>query len=224
MTQFCDVSTFSSGFLTGFWTSMAEFYMFTIIIALCVCGVMAYCIKSFGMYKMAQKRNFDNAYLAWFPFARYYLFGKISDDINKIKNRQSSNRVILLVLSILNSMSTLIFFTFVFVSIVELLSSASTVTYSSSYEYWTTLFTNKLNSFLIMLTVIFIISLLFNVFYCICANNIFKDYIPKLSALMCIILVLNLFVFGNQMVDPIIFLSISTNEPKSLQNNNQIVY
>lgn len=225
MAYFCDASSFSSGFLTGFWTSFTEFYICIIFIAILLCGLAAYCIKSFGMYKMAQIRNLDSAYLAWFPFARQYLFGKISDDINKHKNIQSSNRVILLSLSILNGIATFILGIFLFISLAEIIGAASTLTISFSYDYYINLWASKFNSFIVIITIMAIISLLFNIFYCIYANNVFKDYVPKISALLCTIIVLNVFIFHNNMlVDSVIFLSISTNEPESLKPNNQSVY
>ena len=222
MTYSCDYSSFGSGFLTGFWSSFAEMYILTIIVMIFLYGLIAYCLKSFGLYKMAQRRNFDSAYLAWFPFARHYLFGKISDDINKYKNVKSSNSKILLILSIVFGASILIFCSFIFISIAELLGAASTLTTSS--EYWIKIFSNKFNSFLVMITVVFIIYAIFNIFYCICANTILKDYIPKLSGLMCIIVILNLFLFKDKFIDSIISLAISTNEPESLKNSNQVEY
>lgn len=222
MTYSCDYSSFGSEFLTGFWSSFAEMYILTIIVMIFLYGLIAYCLKSFGLYKMAQRRNFDSAYLAWFPFARHYLFGKISDDINSHKNVKSSNSKILLILSVLFGASILIFCSFMFISVAELLGAANTLTTSS--EYWIKFFANKFNSFLVMITVVFIIYVIFNIFYCICANTILKDYLPKLSGLMCIIVILNLFLFGDKFVDPIIFLAISTNEPESLKNSNQVEY
>ena len=73
------------------------------------------------MYKMAKNRNFDNAYLAWLPFARFYLFGKISDDINKQKNVKSSHKGILLTLSVLNGVSSLILFLMIIGQILSLI-------------------------------------------------------------------------------------------------------
>lgn len=224
MTYSCATGSFSSGFLTGFWASFVEVYICIFFIAILLYSLVSYCLKSFGMYKMAKNRNFDNAYLAWLPFARFYLFGKISDDINKQKNVKSSHKGILLTLSVLNCVSSLILFVFLFVSIAEFLGAAASSTYTISYDYWTNFITNKVNSFLIIITIIYIVSLLFNIFYCIYAHNIFKDYVPKLSGLLCVVIVLTLFVFNDSLIDSAIFLSISTNEPESLKNNNQIVY
>ena len=224
MTYSCAASSFSSGFLTGFWASFAELYICIFFIIILLCSLVSYCLKCFGMYKMAKNRSFDNAYLAWFPFARYYLFGKISDDINKQKNVKSSHKGILLTLSVLNGVSSLILFVFLFVSIAEFLGAAASSTYTISYDYWTNFINNKVSSFLIMITIIYIVSLLFNIFYCIYAHNIFQDYVPKISGLLCVVIVLNLFLFKDSLIDSTIFLSISTNEPESLKNNNQIIY
>lgn len=221
MANFCDASNFSSGFLTGFWASFAELYILMILGAICIYGLVVYCIKGFGIYKMAQNRNFDNAYLAWLPFARYYLFGKISDDINRYKNVKSSNRVALLVLSILDSLSILALFVFLFVSICELLSAANS--FSSSSDYWVKFFLDKANSFFTITTLIFIMKILFGIFYCVHANNIVKDYVPDISGIICVIIVLNLFLFGDGLVDSVIFCCISTNQPQSLKNSNQLI-
>ena len=224
MIHSCVDSSFISGVLADFWTSFIESYAFIIFfIAILLCSIVSYCLKSFGMYKIAKNRSFSNAYLSWFPFARYYLFGKISDDINKHKNVKSSHKGILLTLSVLNGVSSSILFGFLFVSIAELLGTAAN-THTLYYEYWTHFVTNKINSFLIVITIIFVVSLLFNIFYCIYAHNIFQDYVPKISGLLCVVIVLNLFLFKDSLIDSTIFLSISTNEPESLKNNNQIIY
>ena len=225
MSSFCDISNFSSGFLTGFWASFAQFYLLMFLVSISICGLVAYCFKAFGIYKMAQGRNLNNAYLAWIPFARHYLFGKISDDINRYKNIKSSNRVILLVLSILNSVSVLMLYIFVFVSLAELLGAANYA--PSSSDYWAAFISKKISLFLIILTIMSIAKLMFIIFYCIYANNIFKDYVPKLSGLMCFILILNYFVFSGifsyMLVDSVIFLSICTNQPNSLKDRHEFV-
>lgn len=222
MSIFCNATNFSSGFLTGFWASFFEFYIIVFLGALCTYGILVYCIKGFGLYKMAKNRSFDNAYLAWIPFARFYLFGKISDDINRHKKIQSSNRVVLLIFSILYSVSVLILYMFIFVSLGEFLGAASSIT--SSSDYWIDFLLSKANSFLIIITIITIIAITFNILYCIYANNIFKDYVPSISGLMCMIIVLMYFVFSGifsaALVDSVIFLSISTNKPESLKNIN----
>lgn len=178
---------------------------------------------------MAKNRNFDNAYLAWFPFARYYLFGKISDDINKYKNIKSSNRVVLLVLSILHSVSIWVLNIFICISFAEFSGAAfaglsgAEIYVTPLSEYLTVFLAEKINSFLIILTIIFIIWMMFTIFYCIYANNILKDYIPKLSGLMCLILILNCFMFSCMIVDSVIFLSICTNQPDSLRDSNKLI-
>ncbi len=218
MIDFCYTKNFSSEIPPAVWNSLVETYILLILSAVFVYCLVAYCIKSFGMYKIARSRNFDNAYLAWFPFARHYLFGLVSDDINKYKNVQSSNKIVLLILSIFNSILALLLCMILFVSVGEILSAARYSTTSS--DFWVSFLQNKAIPFLAIVFTIIIVNLLFNIFYCIYAHNILKDYAPKLSTLLCIILVLNLFMLGDKLVDSIIFLSISTNQPESLKNCN----
>lgn len=219
MAMFCAAKSFSSEVPPEFWMSLAKTYILFILSAIFMYHLIAYCIKSFGMYKIARSRGFNNAYLAWFPFARHYLFGKVSDDINKYKYVESSNRVVLLILSILRSILALSLCMLMFVSIGEILSAASYANPSS--DYWILFLQNKAIPFIMTISIILIVGLMFNIFYCIYASNIIKDYIPKLSTLMCIIFVSNLFVLSDKLVDSIIFLSISTNQPESLKNGNQ---
>lgn len=211
----CATNNFSTEFLTDFGYSIIGSCLLIFFMAILIFSLASYCLKSIGIYKIAKNRNFNNAYLSWFPFARHYLFGKISDDINKQKNVESSQRGILLVLSVLNGIGELIFCVFLFISVVELMK-VDVNSYAVSYTYWA----NKINFFLTMLTIIYMVSLLFNIFYCICAHNIFKDYVPKLSGLLCFLVVLSLFVFNDSLIDSVIFLSISTNEPESLKHKD----
>lgn len=219
MIDFCYTKNFSSEIPPAVWDSLAETYILFILSAVFVYYLAAYFIKSFGLYKISRSRKFNNAYLAWFPFANHYLFGLVSDDINKYKNVQSSNKIVLLILSIFNSILALLLCIILFISVGEILSAASYTTPSS--DFWVSFLQNKAIPFLTIIFTMFIVNLLFNIFYCIYAHNIIKDYVPKLSTLLCIILVLNLFMFGDRLVDSIIFLSISTNQPESLKSCNQ---
>ncbi len=218
MADFCYTKSVSSEIPPSVWAALAQTYIVVIFSIICLYCLIAYCIKSFGMYKIAKGRNFNNAYLAWFPFARHYLFGQVSDDINKYKYVESSNRVVLLLLSILNSILAFSLCMLTFISIGEIVSAGNSV---SSSNYWVLFLESKAIPFLMIISAMIMVSLLFNIFYCIYAHNIIKDYVPKLSTLICIILVLNLFMIGDKLVDSIIFLSISTNQPESLKNGNQ---
>ena len=40
-------------------------------------AIAAYVLTALGLYKLAQKQNFENAWLAWIPVAQFYIIGKI---------------------------------------------------------------------------------------------------------------------------------------------------
>ncbi len=42
-----------------------------------IIGIVIYVLTALGLYKLAQKQNFENAWLAWIPFIQYYIIGKI---------------------------------------------------------------------------------------------------------------------------------------------------
>ncbi len=57
-----------------------------------------YIFGSLGLYTLAKRRGFDNAYLAWIPIASMYLLGSVYDDVNRRQGKQTNYGIILLAL------------------------------------------------------------------------------------------------------------------------------
>ena len=56
----------------GIWAAAAG-----IITVVAILGIAAYVLTALGLYKIAQNRGEENAWLAWVPIAQLYIIGKI---------------------------------------------------------------------------------------------------------------------------------------------------
>lgn len=72
-------------------------------------SIAAYILLALGMYSIAKRRGIKNPWLAWIPVANMWLLGCISDQYRYVaKGQEKSKRKMMLVLSILNTLVTLI--------------------------------------------------------------------------------------------------------------------
>lgn len=62
-----------------------------------------YILNGIAYTKLCKKRGRKHVYLAWIPFARYYLFGKVADEIDNDYGKRKGRGATLLVLSILTT-------------------------------------------------------------------------------------------------------------------------
>lgn len=58
---------------------------FVMIYLVCLIGVLivavgAYILKSYGLYKIAEKKGMENAWAAWIPFVRTYYQGELAGE------------------------------------------------------------------------------------------------------------------------------------------------
>ncbi len=60
----------------GGWGVLAAFGIIAGILG-SIIGIAAYIFTALGLYKIAQKRGEENAWLAWVPIAQLYIIGKI---------------------------------------------------------------------------------------------------------------------------------------------------
>ena len=74
-----------------------------------IVGVVLYILSSIGLMKMAEKRKFENPVMAWIPFARTFLCGKIADDVCYRTGKKTNYRKILLGLEIAVVTVTMLF-------------------------------------------------------------------------------------------------------------------
>lgn len=56
----------------GVFAALAVFGFFGVII-----GIAVYVFYAFSLFKLAQKRGVENAWLAWIPIAQFYIIGKL---------------------------------------------------------------------------------------------------------------------------------------------------
>lgn len=53
----------------------AFFFVFVLVIILLAIGLFA--VKAFGLYRLAQRKEIEHAWLAWIPFAQTYLYAEL---------------------------------------------------------------------------------------------------------------------------------------------------
>lgn len=71
-----------------------------IFLVIGIVGLAGYVIKGIGMYRMAQREGMENPWLAFVPFARTYLQGELSGDIEFKKKSIQNPGIWLIVLPI----------------------------------------------------------------------------------------------------------------------------
>ncbi|MDD2978622.1 MAG: hypothetical protein PHN80_01485 [Hespellia sp.] len=73
---------------SGILTFVAVYMIFLLVVL--VAKLVLYILKGVGMYKLAKRQKVEYPWLAFIPFARYYLQGEVSDDI-RLKNKSIKN-------------------------------------------------------------------------------------------------------------------------------------
>lgn len=84
----------------------------------CVVLIAQYVFFGISIYKVAVLQDFSKPWIAWLPFARSYLFGKIGDSLNQKAGHPSNRRIFLFILSVIKVVFSAIFigFTIKFIS------------------------------------------------------------------------------------------------------------
>ncbi|MDR2932875.1 MAG: hypothetical protein LBV27_07175 [Oscillospiraceae bacterium] len=180
------------------------------VIMLVVIGVslVMYIFESLGLYHLAKNRGLANPWMAWVPFARIYMMGAITDDINRYESKGSNYRFILLGGSILlNIISYIIIF--------ALWGSIFSYAFRYGYGYepgMMVAFLPLVNIFLSLLNIAY------TVVYLIALNKIFQCYSPRNSTLYTVLCVF----FG--FLRPIFLFTIRNNQPRWVAPPQQAYY
>lgn len=74
--------------LTGSVIGVVVLFILLVVFAV---GIVFYIIRALGLYRIAQARGYENAWLAWIPIASDFLLGWVGDDIVEKSGRQSWN-------------------------------------------------------------------------------------------------------------------------------------
>lgn len=88
-----------SMFEGGIMATVIIVYLFVIFLS-CAVGIATYVFESLGLYRIAERRV-GNGVLAWVPFARKWLLGKVADQYEEASHNKKTNyKTVLLWLSI----------------------------------------------------------------------------------------------------------------------------
>ena len=181
-------------------------------------SIAQYLLRGIAVYKLAQSRNMHNAWFAWVPFARIWLFGCISDDIRLKKGvKKSFNAKTLLLTSIIiYAIPVLV----IIVAICFIVTSVINVDSHSAAQI-SPLIVGALILFGFILLE-FAACIVFKIFYFICNYDIYKDYAPKQSTLFITITIIADLIFDLQALSSVLLLAISNNKSATLSDDLSI--
>lgn len=163
-----------------------------------VAFILAYVFGALGTYRIMEKRNIPNAFLAWIPVANMWALGSIYDDIKKKEDngKDPKFRIIMLV-----------------VDLVPVLFSSS-LSSNPFYQFQGSIhFSLNLGSGIT--SVAFIAQI---VLYLICLKTIFEKHTPNKSSYFTLsVLFSTIFVLIAPFVPGLLLYKASKNDPKNEQ-------
>ncbi len=162
------------------------FYVIIIVIA-SAASLTTYILNSIGLMTIAKNRGIKNPWMAWIPFASSYLFGMVSDDVNRYKGKQTKHSAILLGLEIASVACIFVGYLLCFGVGV----TAGVMSESSGAAASPAILGAFGGIFVILLA--FVPMIIYTVFYYIALYNILQTYAPNHAIL---VLLLTLLVFS----------------------------
>lgn len=93
-------------YLSDLWMAMAGTTEYQLISELLynasdVISIAVYVFTAFAIYTIAKRRGIANPWLAWVPFAQYWMFGSVADHYRKVAlGKETNKRKVLLLLRI----------------------------------------------------------------------------------------------------------------------------
>lgn len=160
-------------------------FLLVIMLAFIV-SVVCYVLMSMGLYKIAKRRNINNAFLAFIPIANSYLLGSVSDDINRTMNKTTKNATKLIIFNIAATIISIIFTPFA--------SLSSLISSMTGFAMVFSVITSLIGA------VSFVVSVIYSVFYYISLYSIFKEYAHDKAVLYLVLSIIfypfaSLFMF-----------------------------
>lgn len=83
-------------------------------------GIASYVLTSLSLYKIANRRQIANPWLAWLPFGNYWIIGSIADNYDERNGMKRKWRVVFLTLSLIILAGFVIFYIVLFVALFSL--------------------------------------------------------------------------------------------------------
>ena len=93
-------------------------------------GVASYVLQALGLYTLADRRRLPNPWMAWIPYANYWLIGGIVDDYEATRGIKRKWRVVLLVLALIVLACVILMYIFLFITI---FSTAMDLSFADSF-------------------------------------------------------------------------------------------
>ena len=164
-------------------------------------NLAVYIFTGLGLYTIAKRRGIHNPWLAWVPFGNMWLLGTISDHYQSVANgKVTRRRVVLLVTNILMTLAAVAVVALCFVLLGRMLAIGfGMFTNMENLDVLNGIEEEQLISaiagpgvgMVLLSLVVFPISIVYLVFYCMALHNVYKSCEPDNATLY---LVLGIFI------------------------------
>ena len=142
-------------------------------------GIASYVLQALGLYTLADRRRLPNPWMAWVPYANYWLIGGIVDDYEATRGIKRKWRVVLLVLTLIVFASVILMYVFMFVF---LFGTVMTVTSGTPYmddeAVVASVLSTVLPMYLFMIPMVLAAQAL-QFCYMICIYKIYESTVPE---------------------------------------------
>ncbi len=188
-----------------------------------------YILNGIAYTKLSKKRGRKHVYLAWIPFARYYLFGKVADEIDNDYGKRKGRGVTLFVLSILTTIGVVVGLLLLLPICISLLGSLQPLMqyammgYDDLIEPFIATIVTKytipvlVGGFIFILTAAFAIwKLIVNI---LSWYRVFKEYAGSRITIYTLLSTIFTILLGLDFIAPIFILSCYKNTPNKVLSN-----
>lgn len=163
-----------------------------------VSALLLYVFLAIGIYRIMEKRNIPNAFLAWIPVANMWALGSVYDDIKKKEDGGSDPKFRIIMLAV-NLAPTLF---------ANVFRSAPVYLFQDSIHFSLSLGSGITS----------ILSIASIVLYLICLKKIFEKYVPNKSSYFILsILFSTIFILIAPFVPGLLLYKASKNDPENEQ-------
>lgn len=135
-------------------------------------GIANYVMTSLSLYTIASRRNINNPWLAWIPYANYWIIGSIADEYDARNGIKRKWRVVLLTLVLTYFISFIIVYGIMMILIIAT---------SNMYETGMTAAVSGIVITYIIFILVILVGVAFSMLSSICIYKIFESTVPEKS-------------------------------------------
>ena len=172
-----------------------------------IVGITIYIFESIGTYTIAKRRGLKNPWLAWIPFANFFMFGSIADDCNqKLSGKKTNNKQLLLWLGVASKIIAVPFVIWLMDWYVNFLTDVIVYQGYGVESY----LMNFFGTFFILYFLLLAVSIAYAVFYYIALHKVYKSYTQSY-----VLLLVFSIIFG---ITPFVLFAIRNKDVLTIDN------